>query len=126
MQPPTNMAHMPIPFSSNQGGDKRGPPYGGPPMMGQPGQFPSSMMSMFPTGMPNMTGMPMSGMSMGGMSMGGMSHFGGMRAMNQLKEQEFEKGLFVEDFEETVTGEMLYKHFNSIKPVSIIKFPTTK
>jgi hypothetical protein len=113
-------------------------------MMGQPGQFPSSMMSMFPTGMPNMsgmagpvpggmpgmgamaTGMPMSGMSMGGMSMGGMSHFGGMRAMNQLKEQEFEKGLFVEDFEETVTGEMLYKHFNSIKPVSIIKFPTTK
>jgi hypothetical protein len=24
-----------------------------------------------------------------------------------------------------VTGEMLYKHFNDIKPVSIIKFPTT-
>lgn len=30
----------------------------------------------------------------------------------------------MEDFEESVTGEMLYKHFNDIKPVSIIKFPT--
>ena len=121
---------------------------GGAPMMGQPGAFPPGM-PMFPpgmtpmsgiagpmpAGMPGMSGMmmgmpqglPMGGMTMNNFPMGGlsMSQFGIPRgARLSVKEHEFEKGLFVEDFEETVTGEMLFKHFNQIKPVSIIKFPT--
>lgn len=108
---------------------------GGAPIMGQPGAFPTGM-PMFPPGMAGPMpgglsgmmmgmpqGMPMGGMAMGNFPMGGFQQFGG-RAGRSVKEQEFEKGLFVEDFEETVTGEMLFKHFNSIKPVSIIKFPT--
>jgi hypothetical protein len=118
MQPPTNMTHMNMPFPSNPGSDKRAPPFGGAQMMGQPGQFPSSMMPMFPPGMSNMGGMsgmsgmagpvsgpmgamaggmPMGGISMGGMPMGGMPM--GSMSMNpmshfnirrkQIKEQEF-------------------------------------
>lgn len=44
---------------------------------------------------------------------------------NLRKEAEFAKGLYVYNFEE-ITIEILFNHFNKIKPVSIIKFPTTK
>ena len=44
---------------------------------------------------------------------------------NLRKENEFAKGLYVYNFEE-ITVEMLFNHFNKIKPVSIIKFPKTK
>jgi hypothetical protein len=132
------MASVPLTFSSNPRSDKRSPPYGGAPMMEQSNPFSSSMMQMFPPGMGNMngtagpfhggpmtSGMPMGGMSMGAMSMSSMSHYD-TRGKNQIKQQEFSKGIFIEDFERSVTGEMVYKHFNDIKPVSIIKFPTNK
>ena len=44
---------------------------------------------------------------------------------NIRKEAEFAKGLYVYNFEE-ITVELLFNHFNKIKPVSIIKFPKTK
>lgn len=148
---PQSMSSPAAPFSAGPTGDKRIPPMGGASGIGQPGAFPSMMFPPGMSGMPNMGGMgpmggmagpvpggmggamggvpamPMGGMGMPGFPMGGMPMSAmsfGMRARFSVKEQEFEKGLFVEDFEETVTGEMLYKHFNNIKPVSIIKFPT--
>jgi len=145
---PSNLA---APFSGNPMGDKRNP-MGGAPILGQPGPFPQ----MFPPamgGMPGMPGMPgmggmggmgpmagpipggmpgpmggmYPGLQIGGMPMGGfqmMPPF--MRDRASQKDIEFAKGLFIEDFEETVTAEMLFKHFNDIKPVNIIKFPTNE
>jgi hypothetical protein len=107
-------------------GDKR-PPFA-PGVMGQQPNYP-----MFPN-------MPMGAMGgMGAMgAMGGMPGMAGMQPLamqmglfpqsrkNQVKEAEFAKGIFVYDFEECMTGEMIFKHFNDIKPVAVIKFPTTK
>lgn len=116
----TNFANATPPAFGPPGfGDKRAPAFPMPgPMMGQQPNF---QVPMFPTGaLPmGMPGMP----GMGQMPMG-MFPMGSRK--NQAKETEFAKGLYVYDFEESMTGEMLFKHFNEIKPVSVIKFPTTK
>ena len=63
---------------------------------------------------------------MPGFNMGPMMQMYSQMPKPKGKETEFARGLYIYDFEECITAEMLFKHFNSIKPVEIIKFPRNK
>lgn len=66
---------------------------------------------------------PMPGASFGIPPM--MLQFQPPNKRNLRKEAEFARGLYVYNFEE-ITVEILFTHFNKIKPVAVIKFPKTK